>query len=97
MARHCSGSDNGGGGRTAATALKVVQEVVGPGQPCRGRLGGHCNWNSKFVYVNGLVGPNFNQLTVMPCCQYVEHTKIDPYPLMTTQDLRLSGRPPEAP
>jgi hypothetical protein len=41
MAGRCSGSDNGGGGRTVATALKVAQEVVGPGWPCRGRLGGH--------------------------------------------------------
>jgi hypothetical protein len=34
-----------------------------------------------------------NQLAVMPCCQHVEHTEIDPCPLMTTQDLRLSDRP----
>jgi hypothetical protein len=30
-----SGSDNGGGGRVAATALKVTQELVGLGRPCR--------------------------------------------------------------
>ena len=40
----CSGSDNGGGGRIAATALRVAQEVVGPGQPCRGRLEGQCKF-----------------------------------------------------
>jgi len=97
MAGRCSGTDNGGGGRTAVTALEVAQEVIGPGKPCRRRLGGHCNWTCKFVNVKGLVGHNSNQLAVMPCCQHLEHTEIDPYPLMTTQDLRLSGRPPELP